>query len=68
MKEKLIELGWKCYPCGCPGGGEDCYNKKFNNAVIRLRKRTFRITKAGFIIDSGHAYELENKLKANELV
>jgi hypothetical protein len=70
MKDKLVSLGWICTKCGCPGikNGFDCGNKNFRRVLIKLRDQHFKIIKQGLVIDSGFGYQLEQKLKANELV
>lgn len=65
MKEKLIELGWVCTKCSCPGkAGWDCMNKDFMGILIKVRLN-FRIFKNSLVIDSGFGYQLEQKLKNN---
>jgi hypothetical protein len=68
MKEKLISLNWSCVPCSCPGAvGYDCANKLYKGVLIKIKNSSFKILKNGLAIDSGHNYELEAKLKKNEI-
>ena len=67
MKERLIELGWICNKCSCPTGkGWDCMHKDFKGILIKVRQN-FRIFRNSLPIDSGFGYQLDNKLKENEI-
>lgn len=68
MLELLQGLGWKCTPCSCTGTkGYDCLHPVFRGYVVKTRGNAFRIIKKGMVIDAGHSYQLEDKLKANEI-
>jgi hypothetical protein len=69
MQDKLIAMGWKCVKCSCPGGkGVDCANDKYRKYLITIRDNFFRILENGMVIDSGHSYQLDKKLKINGLL
>lgn len=67
MKEWAARLkteGWRCTVCGCPGKkGYDCATQKNRWVYIKLGPATFKIIEKGHIIESGHLYQLEAKMK-----
>ena len=68
MKEILTSQGWKCLPCSCPGAkGFDCAIKDFKGIIIKLKTLSFKIVKNGLVVDTGHNYEFETKLKSNDI-
>lgn len=74
MKQYLEDLGWICSRCsGCPNKIADCASKEHKGVVIsivkydRTRER-FRIVKNSLIVAAGFGYELEGKMKENNLL
>lgn len=68
MIDLLKQQGWICQKCNCPGGnGFDCASTHFRNVVIKTEGTRFRIYRNSFLIEAGHGYQLEDKLKTNQL-
>jgi len=68
QKIDLERAGWKCSFCTCPGTkGYDCINRKNRLITVKLRKIGFKIIKNGYLVDSGHLYQLQEKLAKYEV-
>jgi hypothetical protein len=65
---RLRAAGWVCSVCGCPGKkGFDCYTTKNRWVRIRINPANFRIIKFNQIIEAGHLYQLEEKMKLHDI-